>query len=177
MRLQGLVVKKTEMGENDQLITFYTKEWGKIRALARGLKKNTSKQGAHLDLLNLVSFALIGGRRWPLVVSTDSLENFPRLRSSLLKSGAVFFLLEVIDRLIYEQEPDAALWKFLEQALWRLETAETPGLSPEKLFNQWSQSLMSVMGYPAWSNLNDFLWSWKEQHFVTLQLTESINWL
>src|SRR3989338_10591673 len=104
MLLKGIVIRKTESGEHNQIITVYTKELEKIRVLAKSAKKNTSKQAGHLDLFNLVDFVAVPGKNYPIITQAQSSENFLDIKSSYPKMMAGFFVLESFHRLVYEQE-------------------------------------------------------------------------
>src|SRR3989344_6781387 len=57
----AIIIKKQNTNEYDQLISCYTKELGKITAIAKSILKHSSVQAMHLDVLNLVEFDLVGG--------------------------------------------------------------------------------------------------------------------
>ncbi len=143
---RGVVLKRTESGEDHQLITFYTREFGKLVGIAKSVKKSISKQASHLEVFNLVDFRLIAGRAYPIVASAQSVETFYNLKNSLDKLAVGFFLLEAFNRLVYDHEQDTALWNFLISSLQELEIltiGETAGGSAERLKGR----LLNVLGY------------------------------
>ncbi|MBI2057774.1 MAG: DNA repair protein RecO [Candidatus Yanofskybacteria bacterium] len=121
MLYQGIVIKKTDNGEYNQLVSLYTKDFGKITAVAKSIKKPSSKQAAHLDVLNLVDFLLVFGKNYPIITSAQSVETFAGIKSSLPKSATALFVLEAFNNLIYDHEKDPALWNFALNFMKRLE--------------------------------------------------------
>ena len=173
MLLKGIVVRKTESGEHNQLITVYTKELGKIRVLAKSAKKNTSKQAGHLDLFNLVDFVAVPGKNYPIITQAQSSENFLDIKSSYSKMMAGFFVLESFHRLVYEQEQDTVLWSFLFEQLNKIEHASAEKHDLDVLLADFKKELLNVLGYRQ--NINEkeidyFLQSLSSQKFSSLRL-------
>ena len=173
MLLQGIVVRKTESGEHNQLVTLYTKELGKIKVLAKSLKKNTSKQAGHLDLFNLVDFVAVAGKNYPIITQAQSSENFLDIKLSLPKLMAGFFVLESFHRLVYEKEQDVVLWNFLIGQLKKIELASAKKHDLDILLAEFKKELLNVLGYRQ--NINEkeidyFLQSLSSQRFLSLQL-------
>ena len=58
----GIVLKRLKLGEADKLVTFYTQRHGKVTAIARGLRRPTSKRAGSLELFNIVKSSFIKGK-------------------------------------------------------------------------------------------------------------------
>src|SRR3989344_2283897 len=114
MRIEAIVIKKVDQGEHAEIVHLYTKTLGKTVALARGLKRKTSKQAAHLEPFNLIDCRLIAGQGLPIIASAHSRASFPDIKASLPKLALGFYLLELMDQLIYENEADPTLWQWLK---------------------------------------------------------------
>ena len=173
MLLKGIVIRKTEAGEHNQLVTFYTKELGKIRVLAKSAKKNTSKQAGHLDLFNLVDFVAVPGKNGQIITQAQSSENFLDLKSSFSKLMAGFFVLESFHRLVYEQEQDEILWNFLVEQLKKLEKSSAERQNINNLLADYKKELLDVLGYRQQINeeeIDYFLQSLSSQRFLSLHL-------
>lgn len=175
---RGIVIKKSDAGEDNELVTFYTQELGKLTGVAKSVKKSTSKQASHLELFNLVDFLLIAGKGYPIVASAQSREVFPNLKSSLSKMGAGFFLLESFNRLIYDHEKDPALWEFLLGALRRIDREELAEEEVLECLGEIKKDFLTVMGYDQWwenNAMNYFLESLSQKKFVSLDFINSIH--
>ena len=177
MLSRGIVIRKTESGEHNKLITLYTRELGKIRVLAKSAKKNTSKQAGHLDLFNVVDFLIVPGKNYQIITQAQSSENFLQIKSCFSKLMAGFFILESFHRLIYEHEQDEILWNFLNAQLNKLEQVAPQKTVLDTLLTDFKKELLSVLGYRQ--NINEeetdyFLQSLSSQRFSSLSLLNSI---
>lgn len=173
MLLKGVVIRKMEAGEHNQLVTLYTKELGKVKVLAKSAKKNTSKQAGHLDLFNLVEFMAVPGKNYQIITQAQSSENFLNIKSSFRKLMAGFFVLESFHRLVYEQEQDEVLWNFLIGQLSRLEKYSSEKKELEILLADFKKELLAVLGYRqhlSEEEIDYFLQSLSSQRFSSLYL-------
>lgn len=170
------MLKKTDSGEDHQLITFYTREFGKLVGVAKSVKKSTSKQASHLEIFNLVDFRLIAGRAYPIVASAQSVETFRGLKNSLDKLANGFFLLEAFNRLVYDHERDTALWNFLVSALQELESSMRPEPAGDYL-EKLKSRLLNVLGYAQdWEKkeADYFLELLSQKRFLSLDFINSL---
>lgn len=146
MRTQAIVIKKVKTGEYDQLITCYTREFGKLTAIAKSILKPTSTQAMQLDTLNVVDFDLINGRAVPIIATAQAEKVHPGIRSSLPLLALASFFMEVVDKIVYDHERDDELWVFLTGLLDDLEHQghTTPLLS---FFRTKQLELLDILGY------------------------------
>lgn len=113
MRHHAIILKKQPLREHDELIMCYTMHAGKQRYQAKSARRAESKQGHHLDVLNVVEFNLIEGKHHAIMASTISVHTFPAIKKSLPALAGAFFILECFDKLVFEGQEDRALWEFL----------------------------------------------------------------
>lgn len=171
MLLNGIVIRKTEAGEHNQMVTVYAKELGKVGVLAKSVKKNTSKQAGHLDLFNLVDFVAVPGKNYLIITQAQSSENFLGIKSSFSKLMTGFFVLESFHRLIYEGEQDLNLWNFLNEQLNKLNGLEKSEV--QTMLTDFKKELLNVLGYHYEidkQEIDYFLQSLSAQKFSSLHL-------
>ena len=112
-KTRGIIIKKSNLGEFDQLITVYTKEFGKIVLRGKSVRKNKAKLKGCLDLF-LKSFLMIApGKGFDIITGAEIEENFSYIRSDLSALSACFYLSELINRLIPELEKDENVWRLV----------------------------------------------------------------
>lgn len=176
---RGVVIKKTDVGEDNQLITFYTRDFGKLTGIAKSIKKSSSKQASHLEIFNLVDFRLAASRIQPIVASAQSLDTFFNLKNSLPKLAVGYFLLEAFNRLIYDYEKDPALWNFLQQTLQTLNGTGEQNKENLKLYlTSIKKDFLGVMGYASSREafeLNNFLEFLNQQRMFSLDFLNAFN--
>ena len=145
MRTKAIVIKKQNTNEYDQLVTCYTEELGKIVAIAKSILKKTSLQSMHLDVLNLVEFDLIEGRAWPIIASAQSEDAYLPIKDSIRKFSVASFFLDVIDKIIFENERDAGMWSFLISNFKELKEAKEEEVL--NIFRKKQVGFLDISGY------------------------------
>ncbi len=145
MRTRAIIIKKQNTNEYDQLVTCYTEKWGKILAIAKSILKRTSLQSMHLDVLNLVEFDLIEGRAWPIIASAQSERKYLSIKNSIKKFGVAGFFLDVIDKVVFENEHDAEIWSFLISNFDELESAKEEDVLG--IFRKKQAEFLNISGY------------------------------
>ncbi len=156
MRIRGVVLKKLQLREDDELIVCYTENFGKRRYLARSSMKTDSKQGSHLDVLNEVEFSVIEGRHNVLIASAMAVRMFPNLKSSLPALSMAFAVFDVFDVMVYDHDTDYALWSNLIDTLQNLDAKATDPLTDWR--ETWSiieRDMVSVLGYGNHQSMED----------------------
>lgn len=119
-RLEAIVLRHNDWGEADRIIGLYTLEMGKLRALAKGVRKPRSRKAGHLEPFTRVNLLLARGRELPLITQADTLDAFLPLREDL--SGATYasYVVELLDRFTYEEGENRLLYHLLVETLSRL---------------------------------------------------------
>lgn len=114
----GIVLGKRDIGEADRIYVFYTQELGKIKAIARGVRKSQAKLAGHLENFCLVDFTVMKNRGMGNVASAIVEENFSNIRNDFETLQNVFDVLNTFDVLVGDEERDEAvfylLWEYLK---------------------------------------------------------------
>lgn len=124
-RVSAVVLRHSDMGEADRLLVLYTRERGKLRVIAKGARKVTSRKAGHLEPFTHVSLQLAQGRDLMIVTQAETVNAFLGIGESLNKMGNAAYVIELLDRLMYEDERgDPAAFNLLLETLKRIETEE-----------------------------------------------------
>ena len=108
-RDKGVVLRTYRLGEADRIVVFLTERHGKVRAVAKGVRKTTSKFGARLEPLTHVDLLLWQGRSdLDIVNQVEVLDSFRAVREDLDRMPRGMALLEVTDQMAQERHPDPA---------------------------------------------------------------------
>ncbi|MDD5307906.1 MAG: DNA repair protein RecO [Deltaproteobacteria bacterium] len=123
----AFLVRLVDYGESDRIVTLFTRDYGKISALARGARKSRRRFGGALEPFCLLEVTLASHARglWRLG-ETTLVAAYPGLASSLARLGAAARILELAREVVPEHEPDPAMFELLEQALPALSRADEP---------------------------------------------------
>ena len=126
----GIVLRTMRLGESDKIITIVTEGRGKVRAVAKGVRKTKSRFGGRLEPLSHVALQLYEGRNLDTITQAESIDQFRGIREDLGRLGQATTMLEVIDALVQEGEHDPRLYQMLLGALRTLEAAPSPLVVP-----------------------------------------------
>jgi DNA repair protein RecO (recombination protein O) len=121
-RASAVVLRHADYGEADRLLTLFTREQGKVRAIAKGARKVTSRKAGHIEPFTHVTLQLAKGRDLFIVTQAETVNAFPGLREDLVKTGYAAYIVELIDRFTYEEEtPHPPVFRLLIETLERIE--------------------------------------------------------
>src|SRR3989344_1268621 len=148
MRIQAIVLKNVEIREHDKMIICYTQQAGKQAYMAKSVSRSGSRQQAHLEPLNWIDFSAVESARMPIIASATSLTTFSKLKGSLPALAVAHFMCECFDKIVYDGQPDADLWRFLTATLADLEERSFDVRSDwRSVLSGTYEELMKVMGY------------------------------
>lgn len=116
-RDHGIVVRTYKLGEADRIVSFVTEHHGKVRAVAKGVRKTKSKFGARLEPPSHVALQLYEGRELDIVTQAESVDHFKAIREDLDRLTRAVTMLEAADQLSLEREPNRDLYRMLLGAL------------------------------------------------------------
>jgi DNA repair protein RecO (recombination protein O) len=117
-RDQGVVLRTYRLGEADRIVVLLTEHHGKVRAVAKGVRRTASKFGARLEPLSHVALLLWQGRgELDVVNQVEVIDHFRTVREDLDRMTRGLPLLEVADQLAQERHADPRLYEMLVGAL------------------------------------------------------------
>lgn len=127
-RSAAVVVGSFPLGESDRVVTFFAREFGKVRGVAKAARRLTSRFGSALELLTLGELLFFDSGRSDLVRVDhfDIVRPFERVRASLDRLGQAAWMAECVGRLTAERDPNPALYGLLVRALASLEAGAPP---------------------------------------------------
>lgn len=129
-REQGVVLRTLRLGEADRIVSFVTQGQGKVRAVAKGVRKTKSRFGARLEPLTHVSLLLYEGRELDIVTQAETIDHFRSIREDLHRMGRATSMLEAVDQVAQEREPSPRLYQMLLGALRVLAAHDTDLVLP-----------------------------------------------
>ncbi len=128
IRTEAIVLAHKDYGETDRLLRLYTLHLGKVQALAKGVRKITSRKAGHLEPFMRTHILLARGRTFYILTQAETLDAYLPLRNDLERLGQASYLVELLDRFTYEDGENASLYRLTQRALERLSRGEVPAL-------------------------------------------------
>lgn len=127
---RGVVLRTHKLGEADRIITFLTRDRGKVRAVAKGVRKTKSRFGGRLEPPTHVDLLLYEGRELDIVTQAETLDHFGPLRDDYERLSRAVSMLEAADQVVQERQANPQLYRMLVGALQALATRDTPLVVP-----------------------------------------------
>lgn len=127
-RERGVVLRSYKLGETDRIVTFMTEARGKVRAVAKGVRKPGSRFGARLEPTSHVALQFYEGRNLDIVTQADAIDVHPLLRQDYEAFTAAIAMLEATDHVAQEDDANVALYRLLVGALRTLAARPVPGV-------------------------------------------------
>lgn len=144
-KTEGIILKRTNVGEADRIITLYSKHFGKIRVLAKGIRKPTSKKSPSLELFNWVKVLIAPGRNLDLVTEATSVRVFKNLKKDLKKVSLAYHFCELTERLTAENVKNRKIFNLLAGGLLGLEKASSTTF--KQAISNFEQKLLEETGF------------------------------
>ena len=129
-RDEGVVLRTMRLGEADRIVAMLTRGHGKVRAVAKGVRRTTSRFGGRLEPLSHVALLCWKGRELDIVNQAEVMDAFRVVREDLSRVTKAFTVLEVADQLAQEHHPTPQLYDMVVGALRALEQADSALLVP-----------------------------------------------
>lgn len=135
-RDRGVVLRTYKLGEADRIVVLLTEHHGKVRAVAKGVRRTASKFGARLEPLSHVALLMWRGRgELDIVNQVEVLDHWRAVREDLTALGRGLSMLEAVDQLAQEDQSDPRLYSMLVGALGALADPDLdPTLVPAAFF-------------------------------------------
>ncbi|MBX4187925.1 MAG: DNA repair protein RecO [Candidatus Doudnabacteria bacterium] len=146
-KLTGIVLKKQNYKEADQIVTIWTREAGKVRVMARGLRLGKSKLSFSMQDLSLVDFETAGRKSLPALISAKSTKTYSKLRDDLTKTVAAFYATELMLKITADEQPNPEAYDLLEGFFNYLNTKDISEQPIYSIVDSFSLRLLNTLGF------------------------------
>lgn len=142
-RTEAIVLRRSDFGEADRLLTLFSREYGKIRAIAKGARKPQSRKTGHVELFMRTRFLIAKGRSLDIVTQAEMAEGYHRLRDDLVRTTYASYAMELLDRFTADEDRNPQLYELLSSTLRWLEHTDNLLL----LARYYELHLLALLGY------------------------------
>jgi DNA repair protein RecO (recombination protein O) len=143
--VDAIILRRSDYGEADRLVTAFTAERGKLRLLAKGVRKTKSRKAGHIELFMHARLQVAEGRNWGIVTQAQTVETFRALREDLDKISQAYYLAELVDKFTEEHDPNFAIFELVALSLARLN--DSPSNLPFVVMRYFELDLLRLTGY------------------------------
>lgn len=147
-KTEAIVLRRQNLGENHQIITLFSPTHGKIRAVAKGIRKITSRFIGKIELFNYLFLYLASGKELDVICEVEVKKIFSKIKKSLLKISFGTYFLQIVNEYILEGEKSEAkkIFNLLKESLDELERIKSK-IYLEILSRTFEIKFLSLSGY------------------------------
>ena len=138
----GIVLRGINWGEADRLLTLYTSRRGRVRLVARGVRRLRSRKAGSLEVFSEVKIVVVQGRNLGIVTEVEMLNNHNGWRGDLVKVAVAYYLCELIDRLLPEEQSNGKVFSWLRESLVAIGRGNL-----RKLVRRFEEGLLDELGF------------------------------
>ena len=143
IRTEAIVLRQQVFGEADRILTLLTPDRGKLAAIAKGVRRPSSRKAGHLDLFMRADVLLAIGRNLDIVNQAQAIDPFRALREDLLRSSYASYCVELLDRFTPEGETNHELYRLLVDTLTRVNGIDNLALTAR----YYELHLLAIVGF------------------------------
>lgn len=114
---EGIILKRTDFGEADRLVTVLMREQGKVKAIAKGARKPQSRKTGHIELFMRSKLFFAEGKDLNVLTQAEMIEAYNPLREDLIRTTFAAYAVEMLDRFTVEGERQAQVYDLLADGL------------------------------------------------------------
>lgn len=143
LRTEAVVLRHSNWGEADRLLWLFTRQAGKVRAIAKGARKPRSRKAGHVEPLTRANLLLARGRELWIVTQAETVDAYLLLHQDLLRMSYASYVVETLDRFTYEEGEQLALYHLLTDTLSHLNVGTDASLA----LRYYEVRLLDLLGY------------------------------
>jgi DNA repair protein RecO (recombination protein O) len=121
-KAEGIILKRKNAGEADRILTIFTKQFGKIRVIAKGVRRTTSRRSAHLEVFKHVSFSCVSAVSMDMLVEVETIVTHSDREVDLSHIADAYYVCELIDVFMPEKLEHEEVFFLLSRAINAIQT-------------------------------------------------------
>ncbi|MHB9093206.1 MAG: DNA repair protein RecO, partial [Eubacteriales bacterium] len=141
-KTEGIIIRVRDYNEADRIVTLFTRDYGKVQAIAKGCRKQKSRKRGVIQLFTYGEFALYRGRNLDTITQCEGKQSFGALREDLDRMAYGAYLAELLDGFLPSGEPHGEVFFLTLVCLHLLEVED-----PELVTRAFETRIMDLLGY------------------------------
>src|SRR5215831_1935277 len=119
---EAVILRRIDFGEADRILTLFTPTYGKVRAVAKGVRRTTSRLAGHLEPFTRTQLLLATGRDLDIVTQAEARERLDALRDDVWHATGAWYVAELVDRFLEDADPHPRLYRLFVHTLELINT-------------------------------------------------------
>lgn len=120
-KTSGIVIKRMNFGEADRILTILTERFGKIKAIAKGVRKAKSRLAGSLEPFMMLDLQLHEGKTFFIVTGAIIKKEFPNIHNNLQRTSQAFYIGEIADKILQENQRTNLVFEIFDDGLEEIE--------------------------------------------------------
>jgi DNA repair protein RecO (recombination protein O) len=116
-KVEGIVIRSTDYGEGNKIITLFTRQAGKMSIMARGARKTKSRFTVAAQLFTYGEYTTFGSGNMPSLTSVDVIDSYSSLQRDLMNMSYASYIIELLSKVADERDPNPFVFECLKQTL------------------------------------------------------------
>ncbi len=122
---EAVILKRRNIGEADRLITVFTKQHGKLRLIAKGIRKITSRRGPHLEVFSHIRLTIHHGKTFDSISEVQTVDAFANIRKKLSRISRGYYICELVDGLLAEKQEHRDVFELVVRIFTSLNNSDS----------------------------------------------------
>ncbi len=144
--IHGIVLKRRNVGEADRIITIFTRQYGKIRVIAKGIRRIKSRRASHLEIFRQIIASIHRGKVLDYITEVQSSALLDTGTSQMRKVSFAYYLCELVDQLLPERQEHADVFRLMQATFAQLDASTDVSLW-ERDICTFALELLWILGY------------------------------
>ena len=146
-KAEGIILKRSNFGEADRILTIFTRNHGKVKVIAKGVRRITSRRSPNIELFNLVTLYIHKGRALDILTEAQVENTFSDFRKNLKLVGLSYYICELIDSLCAENQAHPKVYELLFSALTYLNNISHLSDDGLRIIERFEKALLAELGF------------------------------
>ena len=147
---QAIVLQRRNFSEADRMLILFTKHYGKLSFLAKGVRRPKSKKRGSIEIFSKIKFSAAKGRNFDILTEVELLDPHLEIRNSLKKSAVCYYFVEIVRRIVQEGDRNEELYEYLLMSIDNLKVSQ----NLRKLKQEFVHNVLIILGYWPKDKLN-----------------------
>lgn len=110
---EGIILARKNYGEADRLLSIFSKHHGKMFLLAKGVRKPKSRKRGHIEIFSQIKYSFTKNDHFVMMNEAELVNSFEKIRTNLKKTSLAFYFVEVVSKILQEDEKNDSLYEIL----------------------------------------------------------------
>lgn len=143
VKIEGFIFKKTSLLNRDLIITVFCRELGRVRVLAKGIKKLTSRRSPHIETGNLIKAVLSKNKDYYFLQETALISGFSQIKKNQPKFQCLYLFLFILEKLLPENQKEEKMYRLFKSFMVDLSKRD----DYQAIMTDYLNNTASLLGY------------------------------